>query len=160
MTWPLPVTAYVPGLTPRPEDSPAFDASAAAPAVTDPEDWQGNATYLYGFTLYRAGFFWEAHEVWEPVWMHARANARERALMRGLIQLANACLKLRMERPRAAIRLAGEAAHYLAEAGSAPLMGLEPHRLAQATSDWADEIESDLEDALARRPDLAPKSAL
>ena len=96
--WPLPEEAHVPGQTPRPKASPAFEAAASAPPRTVPEDWTEHAAYLYGFDLYAGAFFWEAHEVWEPVWMGAPPNGRARALLQGLIQLANACLKLRMLR--------------------------------------------------------------
>lgn len=123
--WPLPEEAHVPGQTPRPATSPVFEAAAAAPARTDPERWQENRTYLYGIALYEAGFFWEAHEAWEPVWMHAPPNSRARALMQGLIQLANGCLKLRMGRPGAADRLLLLAEQHLSEAGADPLMGLD-----------------------------------
>ncbi len=47
-----------------------------------------------GFALYHAGFFWEAHEAWEPVWMDLPPNAPEKAEMAALIQLANARLNL------------------------------------------------------------------
>ena len=128
--WPLPAAAHVPGQTPRPaEGSVVYAAAEAAPAPTDPAAWAANGTYLYGIALYQAGFFWEAHEVWEPVWMHAAPNSRARALMQGLIQLANACLKLRMARPKAAARLIDLALGHLVEAGTAPLMGLEPAAL-------------------------------
>ncbi len=40
----------------------------------------------------------------EPVWMTLRTGP-ERELVQGMIQLANAALKQRMERPRAVLRL-------------------------------------------------------
>ena len=135
--WHLPTEAHVPGLTPRPRASPAFDAAAAAPAVTNPARWRENAAHLYGLRLYDAGFFWEAHEVLEPVWAGAAPNSRARALVQGLIQLANACLKLRMERPRAAERLAHIAADHLAGAGSGEVMGIDAAALAAACLDFA-----------------------
>ncbi len=142
MTWPLPDRAFVPGAMPRPETSPAFDAADAAPTVTDPEHWRENATYLYGATLYEAGFFWEAHEVWEPVWMRAHPNSRERTLLQGLIQLANAALKLRMDRTSAARRLAAAAEQHLRAAGPDRVMGIEPERLANRLQAFAKQLSN------------------
>lgn len=124
--WPLPESAHIPGQTERPIRSPAFDAAAAAPAYTVDRMWPQNETYLYGVELYREGFFWEAHEVWEPVWMRSSGNSRERLLVQGLIQLSNACLKIRMERPDAAGRLLGIAQEKVVEAsmGGPSIMGI------------------------------------
>lgn len=104
------MTPHIPGLTPRP-------ARPVAPGLAS------------GLALYRAGAFWEAHEAWEPVWLGLPPNAPERALVQGLIQLANARLKLAMGRARAARRIADLAAEALARAGSARLGALPP--------DWA-----------------------
>src|SRR4051795_7805136 len=71
--------------------------------------WQGDTAYRYGARLFVEGFFWEAHEVWEAVWKASSQNGVERLLLRGLIQLANAALKLRMGRGQAALRLLREA---------------------------------------------------
>jgi hypothetical protein len=54
---------------------------------------------------YGAGFYWEAHELLEPVWMATAPGSAERHLVQAFIQLANARLKLRMERPKAVARL-------------------------------------------------------
>lgn len=51
--------------------------------------------FRFGIDLFNTGFFWEAHEVWEPVWMALPPNSAERTACRSLIQGANACLKLR-----------------------------------------------------------------
>ena len=156
LPWPLPVQAYVPGETPRPETSPAFDAAAAAPSHTDPDNWATNATYLYGVALYEAAFFWEAHEVWEPVWMHAPPNSTHRALVQGLIQLANACLKLRMGRGNAARRLLDISVRHVAASGTAPLMGFRPAELGAEITRFRESHPLDL----AVRPELQPEYAL
>jgi hypothetical protein len=98
---PLPTHKHIPGQNARhPED--AFDwirDQAAAEA--------GNAAWLYGLRLLREGFYWEAHEVLEPVWMASAPNSAEKAMAQAVIQLANAALKLDMGKPKAAVRLAG-----------------------------------------------------
>ena len=133
--------------------SPVFEAAASAPLLTDPALWRENATYLYGCQLYMVGFFWEAHEAWEPVWMHAPPNSHARALMQGLIQLANACLKIRMARLHAARRLLAMSRAHVEEAGSDPVMGLDPTTLHAQIS--ALEASATLD--LTARPDIAPK---
>ncbi len=141
----MPGSAHVPGRTPHPEDGPLQDVARSAPARTEAAAWRENAAYLYGVQLYQAGFFWEAHEVWEPVWMGAVPNSRERALLQGLIQLANACLKLRMERRRAALRLLAQSEAALGDAsrGPLPLMGLEVDVLKAAVERHARSVAAD-----------------
>lgn len=82
-----------------------------------------------GLSLYRAGFFWEAHEAWEPLWLAAAPNSRERAFLQALIQLANGWLKCAMDKPAAAARIARLAGEHLARAGQGEVLGL--------SSDWA-----------------------
>jgi len=112
----LPPHAYVPGQTARhPEDffdpikarlHPGMDA--AAPARSDA--WRG------GWTCFNAGFYWEAHELFEPVWM-ALPEGPEREFVQGAIQLANAALKARMDRPRAVVRLCDMAEGHFTASG-------------------------------------------
>jgi hypothetical protein len=66
------------------------------------DHWQDNAAYLYGHRLLEAGFYWEAHEVWEAVWMNCRPNSTEKVLLQALIQQANARLKRKMGKVNAA----------------------------------------------------------
>ena len=145
--WPLPLAAYRPGVNARPGDDDGFYRVAAlAPAVTDADSWHDNAPYRFGFRLRAHGFFWEAHEVWEPVWMRARPNSRERMLLQGLIQLANAGLKASLGRPNAARRLAASAAAHFADArvpSGLPIMGLDPAACADLAHSLAFDKEID-----------------
>ena len=100
----LPSTPHVPGTGSEPDWPPLEAAKAIVPAVTSDADWADNQAYIYGFALLRAGCYWEAHEVWEPVWLASPPNGRARTLLRALIQTANAQLKLKMSRPRAVVR--------------------------------------------------------
>ena len=158
--WPLPELPHIPGRTARPVTSPAFDAAAAAPIYTVDRMCRENETFLYGLELYAAGFFWEAHEVWEPVWMRAPGNSRERLLVQGLIQLSNACLKIVMHRPEAATRLLGIAHEKIAEAGlGGPIMmGLALSPLTDAIHDFDRRLTSNprqnVDKLIRRRPAL------
>lgn len=116
LAWPLPAQPYIPGRSARPENGLISRLAESAPKVTDPDKWMENETYLAGLWLYAHGYFWEAHEVWEPVWQNARPNSPERILLQALIQTANAGLKIAMERFEAARKLAQIASDLLHEA--------------------------------------------
>ncbi|WP_164661351.1 DUF309 domain-containing protein [Tropicibacter sp. Alg240-R139] len=58
-----------------------------------------------GWSFFETGFFWEAHEVWEAVWQVLPPNSAERRFVQAVIQLANALLKEKMNRPQAVRRL-------------------------------------------------------
>lgn len=130
----LPRHAHVPGAGAEPDRAPLEAAKArVARPVTD-AGWEQNEPYRYGAALCLAGYFWEAHEVWEAVWLACPPNARERRLLRALIQLANAGLKLKMGRVQAARRLLGEAEALLGECGAGRLMGVDTAALRSATT--------------------------
>ena len=113
---PFPAVAYVPGKTARhPEDW--FDAMKA----------DRETALAAGLAYFERGYFWECHEVLEAVWMKTPNPSTERDMVQAVIQLANAGLKLRMDRPNAAARLFGIVRDLLDRVpdGARPL-GLEP----------------------------------
>ena len=108
---PMPRWAYLPGET---ADAAAdHDTLWQAKALVPPRfrDYvpARHPALRYGIALNDAGYFWESQEVLEAVWAAAPQNGRERALLRACIQIGNANLRLRMQKPRAASRLLGEA---------------------------------------------------
>jgi|SRR5579872_879174 len=108
---PLPEWAYMPGQTTAAE--PDYDTLSLAKALV-PARFRGfvparHPALRYGITLNDAGYFWEAQQVLEAVWAAAPQGGRERILLRACIQVANANLKLRMQKPQAAARHWGEA---------------------------------------------------
>lgn len=111
----LPCRAHVPGTGTAPDRAPLEAAKGLVRRPVTAELWESDAAYRYGAALYVNGFFWEAHEVWEAVWLACPPNGAERRFLRGLIQLANAALKIRMERPRAAVRLLRETVELTSE---------------------------------------------
>jgi hypothetical protein len=126
---PLPEFAHVPGTNARHPEG-AFDAFHDS--VRDgmgPDALRDTLAWRAGWYFVEQGFFWEAHEVLEPVWMALPQGGAERAFVQGLIQVANAALKLRMDRPKAARRLCDIAEGHLAGLPS-EVMGL---RLATVT---------------------------
>ena len=128
---PFPRHAHIPGSGSEPDWGPLEAAKESVPNMTTCEQWTANGAHIYGFALLRNGYYWEAHEIWEPVWLASAPNSRERILLRGLIQLANACLKAHMGMDRAAQRLLREVhlefANLNARQGEV-LMGVDVHQ--------------------------------
>lgn len=94
---------YIPGQTPRhPED--LFDDIRNT--VHSCKDLRKCHAMSMGRAFYDDGYYWEAHEVLEAVWLNLGPNSGERYAVQALIQLANGRLKLRMGMPKAAVRLA------------------------------------------------------
>jgi hypothetical protein len=111
----LPRWAYVPGETAEAEAD--RDTMAAALALV-PSRFRGfvparHPALRYALALNAAGYFWESQEILEAVWAAAPQGGRERVLLRACIQIANANLRLRMQKPHAAARLLGEASKEL-----------------------------------------------
>lgn len=109
----LPRQAYLPGRTERPPDT-FFDIPALA--IDAPVDAH-TVAWRYGLRLFENGFFWEAHEVLEPVWLACLPNSRERHGVQAVIQLSNAALKMRLGKPNATGRLIAIAIDLLKRAG-------------------------------------------
>jgi len=91
----------------------SFGLPEATPPPLDPSRPEASADLRRGFALFDAGFYWEAHEAWEGLW-HAAGRAGPVAdLLRGLVKLAAAGVKVRQNEPRG-VRSHGEraAAHF------------------------------------------------
>jgi len=86
----------------------------------------GCDAFRHGLHYIDTGFYWEAHEVLEPVWMALPETSEERRLVQALIQIANAGLKLEMGRPRAAARLCAIAHQLLTSLQSPGPLGVDP----------------------------------
>lgn len=139
----LPDHRYVPGQNARhPED--AFDEIRASAVLGyDPVQLASCEAFLAGLKYLHAGYFWEAHEVLEPVWMILPEDSAERRFVQGLIQLANGRLKLLMGRPKAALRLVGQARGLVPSGtpdSSATLMAVN----VRDVHGWIDSLEGDV----------------
>jgi Domain of unknown function (DUF309) len=116
----LPRWAYVPGETAEAEAD--RDTLATARRLV-PARFRGyvparHPALRYAFALNAAGYFWESQEILEAVWAAAPQGGRERILLRACIQIANANLRLRMQKPHAAARFFREALKELDELGA------------------------------------------
>src|SRR6202161_1857228 len=106
---PLPRWAYVPGVEGDADHDTLWQAKALVPSRFRGFVPARHPALRYGIALNDSGYFWESQEVLEAVWAAAPQGGRERMLLRACIQIANANLRLRMQKPRAAARLLGEA---------------------------------------------------
>lgn len=155
MVWRLPGHAHIPGQT-RSAD-PQLENILAD--IDRHPDRLAHRCH-YGCQLFEAGFYWEAHEAWEPVWHAARPNSAAALLIQAVIALANAALKIRMGQPGAARRLTRQARSLLA--GCPPAAELEmllPDRLREL-ADWLEGTGLDSLETANRKPGQEPGQEL
>lgn len=158
MTFSLPSHRHVPGSGSEPDRAPLEDVKATTPTTVINANWREVPAFRYGIELYAHGYFWEAHEVWESVWLATAPNSRERHLMAALIQLTNACLKLVMQQHRAAARLLQETTDRLLDCGSETdglLMGFDIKSLARKVTEFVAAVHSP-EGQIDRLVDVRP----
>lgn len=105
----LPPYAYLPGRFPHPirdRDGHSFGVEPESTA----EPCLRSEAFAWGIDLFNHGFYWEAHEAWEPLWRAAHADDPRRLLLKGLILLAAAGVKMREGKRAGMTRHAGRAA--------------------------------------------------
>jgi len=135
---PFPPYAYIPGRTPHPTRDPdghSYGAGPESPAPPAPQDWRACRDYLYGIDLFNHGFYWEAHEAWEGLWIACGRQGTTATFLQALINLAAAGFKARWGNARGmranagtALRLFKAAASQIGPAGPR-YMGLDVRAL-------------------------------
>ena len=113
----LPSHAYVPGVSPRHDDDAFAALRHTAHSNMSVQELASSEAFRAGLHFFHMGYYWEAHEVLEPVWLATPAASAERHVVQAFIQLANARLKVEMGRRRAVVRLCDMVSAHLAEAG-------------------------------------------
>ncbi len=145
----FPAYRFLPGLTPHPTRHPeghSYGLEAASPTPWPAHRWAASSPYLYGCDLYNRGFWWEAHEAWESLWQVTRDQPQQHRHLQGLIQTANAQLKLALGRAQAVRRVWGKAeTHWQEAALPERFMGL-------ALAEWRRRTQRYLEQCLAQSP--------
>ena len=109
----MPPHAYVPGRSARHPEHWFDDITASVTPEIPPHDLHNTLAFIAGRVYFDAGFYWECHEVLDPVWMQTKEPSPERDVVLAFIQLANARLKMRLEQSRAAWRLCDTAETHL-----------------------------------------------
>lgn len=146
---PFPAYAYIPGRSPHPTRDPDGHSYGETlggseppdpPDPPDPVDWRACRDYLYAIDLFNHGFYWEAHEAWEGLWVACGRRGPTAAYLQALINLAAAGFKARWGNARGmranagtALRLFKSAAGQLGSTGTR-YMGLDLRALTDAAA--------------------------
>jgi hypothetical protein len=112
----LPPYSYVPGRFPYPLTDPAGHSYGRTPQRArplDPQKWQQSREFCHALQLFDAGYYWEAHEAWEALWLAAGRTGRDATALKGLIKLAAAGVKAREGNAAGVSRHARRAAELL-----------------------------------------------
>src|SRR5271165_5912876 len=109
----FPPYAYLPGREPHPVRDPRGHSYHVEPILVAPEASLGSDVFLWGLDLFNHGYYWEAHEAWEGLWQVADRDCPMRMLLKGLILLSAAGIKIREGKHAAAVRHTGRAAALL-----------------------------------------------
>jgi hypothetical protein len=140
----LPVSRFIPGLTPHPAPTSEPRQTAGAYGPWTARQWPTLQPYLRGVDLFNRWYFWEAHEEWERLWRAHPPQSEPARYIQGLIAAAAALLKLRMGQAQTARTLAMAACERLS-VFRRNWMGLEAERfcadltrcLASVRQDWS-----------------------
>jgi uncharacterized protein len=92
----FPPYRFIPGKLPHPTRDPeghSYKRPFEKLASFEISRWQSCNGYLYGIDLFNHGYWWEAHEALEAVWVAAGRQTETGLFIQGLIQVAVAHLK-------------------------------------------------------------------
>ncbi len=114
-------------------------AAKVAGPLTSSSDWFVRRFHR-GVALFNAGYYWEAHEVWEELWHACGRRGTTADVLRALIKLAAAGVKVRERQEHGVRTHARRAAELLVsakECGDARLLGLDLAYLIERALDVA-----------------------
>jgi hypothetical protein len=126
----------------------------AAPRPTPETSRDGcSIDFEHGIRLFDQGFYWEAHEAWERLWHWLGRTGPEADLVKALIKLAAAGVKIRQGQPAGVRTHAGRARaliHSLRKAGQDVLLGLDLSVLEARAGEVENDPPTDLQGLDAR----------
>jgi uncharacterized protein len=99
---PFPAYAFVPGRHPHPmTDSRghSFQRPLILPDPLEPEAAFASSEFRFAIDLFNSGYYWEAHEAWEQLWVAAGRTGVVADLLKALIKFAAAGGKAREGQP-------------------------------------------------------------
>jgi uncharacterized protein len=117
----FPPYSYLSGLHPHPVTDPAghsYGENLLAIEL-DPGRWAECDRYLWAIDLFNHGYYWEAHEAWESLWVGCGRHGTTADFLKSLIKLAAAGVKLREGKPHGVRRHADRAGELLRQVLSA-----------------------------------------
>ena len=94
----FPAYAFVPRRQPHPTSDlmgHSFGRPRAICPRVDPHDPRSSQEFCFAVDLFNAGYYWEAHEAWEELWIAAGRSGVLADFLKGLIKLAAAGVKAR-----------------------------------------------------------------
>ncbi|MER8948066.1 DUF309 domain-containing protein [Mesorhizobium sp. M0809] len=133
----FPTYAYLPGKHPHPVRHPLGHSYRNEPVTIALAEALGSDVFRWGIDLFNHGYYWEAHEAWEPLWHAAKRSTQHRLFFKGLILLAAAGVKIREGKRVAAVRHATKAAALFRQVVTMPsrlfetALGMTPAALAE-----------------------------
>lgn len=141
----FPPYSYVPGGPwPHPKSNSQGHAyhirNAAVPPI-DPRRWRESEAYLEGFRLFDAGYYWESHEIWEGLWHAAGRKGPIADMLKALIKLAAAGVKVREGLPGGVVTHAHRASIIFMELTHVVGPDFMGHRLPELI-DFAERVKS------------------
>jgi len=107
-TFPLPTHKYIPGEGIHPSRHPKGSHIPRLPEEPQPfsdSTRHNSPRYLYAIDLFNSGYYWEAHEVLEELWVSTGRTTPTGQFLQGLIQIAAAVLKQTQNKHQPARRL-------------------------------------------------------
>ncbi|MBX2839332.1 MAG: DUF309 domain-containing protein [Gammaproteobacteria bacterium] len=119
-----PTHAYVPGQSERHPEHAFDELTSSVNTTLSVEELSQSMAFRHGLIYLDGGYYWEAHEVFEPIWLVLPNDSLERLFVQGLIQLSNAHLKFKMDRPKASLRLCQMARELITQAEHTTIMGV------------------------------------
>jgi hypothetical protein len=145
---PLPPYTFVPdGEQPHPVRDPrghSFRKPVEGATPPSQENWANCRAYLYGLDLFNAGYYWEAHEVWESLWHVAGRSSAVGQFLKGLIKLAAAGVKVRQgvsAGVRSHAQRAAALMQELAQTHGPRFLGLDLEELMRIARRWNEEAD-------------------
>lgn len=105
----LPPYTYVPGHAPHPISDP--DGHMRNGSL--PDTWTHQQHLHWGRHLFEYGYYWEAHEAWEHLWLELGRTSAVALTVKGLIKLAACAVKCREGNAPGALRHAARACELL-----------------------------------------------
>jgi hypothetical protein len=105
---PFPHRKFIPGQGIHPDKDPHGPHIPKIPAGSiafGTDSWSRSPQYLYAIDLFNFGYWWEAHEVLEKIWIQTGRSTPVARFIQGLIQISAALLKYPQSNPRVASRL-------------------------------------------------------
>lgn len=154
---PFPPYSYVSRNQPHPVTDPNGHMYRDEVSDIEPLDlahWKSCQPYLHGIDLFNHGYYWEAHETWEGLWIATGRSGPIADFLKGLIKLAAAAVKAREGNAIGVTRHAQRARELLTIVAASELpvdgrvAGLSTSQLREMALDWQMDCE-----ALANRAD-------